>query len=370
MAIAIALTILIGVIASVAFVHAKLAGEDLSIYDTGAPTTFDADPNSDGQQAVKVYLQENFIKPAQAKTSRAEKLARKREMFEAIGHRRDFGCEFQPATYTHDGVTITGEWTLVEGCDTSRRLLYLHGGANTVGSAVSHRPIISNIAKRTGCAVFAPNYRLMPENARLDAIRDVRAAYEWICVNGPDGESAAASVAIGGDSAGANLTLSLINWVRDEKKRKADAAFVISPATDSTCSSPSIKNNFETDLMLRPLAAPLLKMPRPLLLASIWALNRMAPTDPRISPIFADLSNLPPTLIHISAAEMLYDDARRYAEKARRAGTAVTLQSWAHMAHVWHAFDQMLPEAHHAFDEIAAFLHENGAAPRQTRLHI
>lgn len=351
--------------AAAAITRYHLNGEDLSKYDgAGYEPDFSPDPNSDGAKEVRTYLVENFIKPASTSGSAKDKLAAKRKRFDDIGLTREFDCEFHDVAFTSDGVEITGEWTQPANCDPSRRILYLHGGANTVGSAVSHRPIITNIANRTGCAVFAPNYRLMPENPRMAGIKDCRAAYEWVCEYGPDGAAPAKSVAIGGDSAGANLALSLINWVRDEGKRKPDAVFVISPPTDTTCTSPSLKGNYKTDLMLQPLAGPILKIPHPVLLWGLWRTNRISPANPVVSPIFADLSDLPPTLVHVSAAEMLYDDARRYAAKRSECGAPVKLQIWDHMPHVWHAFDRMLPEAHDAFDGIASFLKENEATAR------
>ncbi len=351
--------------AAAAVTRFHLTGEDLSKYDAGAfPVTFETDPASDGAEEVRQYLIENFIKPASAPGSPKEKLAAKRKRFDDVGRSREYDCAFKPAVIRAKGRNIAGEWTLPDNADPARRILYIHGGANTVGSAVSHRPIISNIANRTGCAVFAPNYRLMPENARLDGVDDCRVAYEWICANGPDGEASAATVSVGGDSAGGNLTLSLINWVRDEKKRAADAVFVLSPATDSTCTSPSLQDNFKTDLMLQPLAEPLTRIPRPALLWALWRANRTSPANPVVSPVFADLGGLPPTLVHVSAAEMLYDDSRRYAAKRAAASSPVTIQIWDHMPHVWHVFDRMLPEAHHAFDEIAGFLRDHGAAAR------
>ena len=346
---------------AVAITKYHLNGEDLSKFDGVTPDAeFDTDPNSEGAQAVNEYLRKKFIAPAQEKISQKEKLARKRRMFDEIGLIRDFDCEFRSDTAVFDGIEVDGEWTLPEGADPDKRILYLHGGANTVGSAISHRPIITNLANRTRCAIFAPNYRLLPENARIDGIKDCRAAYQWLCDHGPEGARPAKSVAIGGDSAGANLTLSIINWIRDSDIRKPDAAFVISPATDSTCTSPSLRENIDTDLMLQPLAAPLLKIPRPALLWALWRTNKISPSDPVVSPVFSDLSDLPPILIHVSSAEILFDDARRYAAKAKAAGSPVTLHIWHHMAHVWHAFDRMLPEAHDAFDDIAKFLKKNG----------
>ncbi|MEL6370790.1 MAG: alpha/beta hydrolase [Pseudomonadota bacterium] len=349
---------------AVAITKFHLDGPNLSKYDTGQfPVTFTPDPESEGAQKVKAYLVENFVKPAAGKGSRAEKLHAKRKRFDAAGARRSFpDIEFRDDVAKLDGLEVTGEWVLPPNADANRRLLYIHGGANTVGSALSHRAITTNIAKRAGCAVFAINYRLMPENSRQDGIDDCRAAYRWMVENGPDGPAPASHTAVAGDSAGANLTLSLINWVRDEGHRVPDAVVVISPPTDSTGQSPSIKGNFETDIMLQPLIGDLLKVPRSALLWLLWRGMKIPPSSPVVSPIYADLSGLPPILIHVSAAEMLYDDARRYAAKANAAGTDVTLQSWAHMAHVWHVFDEMLPEAHQAFDEINGFLKKHGVA--------
>lgn len=353
---------IIGVTTAAAITKFHLDGEDLSKYDEATPVSFHPDANSPGAEAVKEYLRENFIKPAKAKGSRREKLMAKRERFERNGLNREFNCAFTPATAKIGEAEVTGEWVQADGADPDKRILYLHGGAHTVGSAISHRAVTTNIAERTGCSVFAANYRLMPENSRMDGVEDCRIAYRWILEHGPSGAAPVKKLAIAGDSAGGNLTLSTINWVRDTGLRPADAVIAISPATDGTCSSPSIRENFETDLMLKPLVGRMLKIPRPALLWVFWSMNKISPSSPIISPIFADLSGLPPTLVQVSAAEMLYDDARRYVAKAKAQGSPATLQSWAHMAHVFQAFDQMLPEAHQAFDEMAKFLKNNGVS--------
>lgn len=352
-------------VAAAALTRFHLSGEDLSKYDGAEfPPAFQPDPNSEGVKNVNQYLIENFIMPAASTGSSKDKLAAKREKFDQIGLVREFDCEFRDDVARAGKVKVAGEWTLPKDCDPTRRILYLHGGAHMVGSAISHRPIITNMANRTGCAVFAPNYRLLPENPRMAGVIDCRAAYEWICENGPGGRAKAKSIAIGGDSAGGNLVLSVINWVRDEKKRAADAVFAISPATDSTLTSPSLRENFKTDIMLQPLAEPILKIPHAMLLWATWRGNRISPANPAVSPIFADLSKLPPTLIHVSAAEILFDDARRYAAKRAANGSPAEIQIWEHMPHVWHAFDRILPEAHEAMDEIADFLRRNNATAR------
>lgn len=348
-----ALTVLVAIIILVfALTKFYLKGESLSKYDQDMPITFDRHEPTKEMQAVNAYLAEKF--------TMGESLAKKRQRFDAGGLERTFDCTFKEQVAVFDGVKVPGEWTIVEGCDPAKRLLYLHGGAFTVGSCISHRPIVYNIAKRTGCAVFTPNYRLMPENKRMASIIDSRAAYHWIIENGPDGPSAADKVAVAGDSAGGNLALYLSNWIKSQGLRAPDAVIGISPSTDSTATSPTIRRNFETDIMLKPLIGPLLKIPHALLLWGSWATTRIRPASPLVSPARDNLADLPPTLIHVSAAEMLYGDAVRYVNKARIQGSNVQFQSWAHVCHVWHIFDEMLPEAHHGLDEIGAFMRAHG----------
>lgn len=358
-----ALPLILPVAAIVGIHKFHLSGEDLTKYDSPRlPVTFAPAKPSKGAAEVEAYLIKNFIEPAANSQSNREKLAAKRARFDKAGLTRKFDAKFVTDTATFGTLAVNGEWTLVKGANPDKRLLYIHGGSGTVGSAISHRAITVNLATRTGCAVFAPNYRLMPEHPRMASVKDCRAAYRWILNNGPKGPTKADSVTVAGDSAGGNLTLSLSNWTRKARLRRPTAVVAISPSVDSTFSAPSAKTNFETDLMLQPLAAPLLKTPRAILLWAAWRINKISPSSPVISPIFDDLSDLPPTLIHVSAHEMLYDDARRFTNKARAQGSDVTLQSWAHMCHVWHIFDEMLAEARHALDEIAAFMKANGAA--------
>ncbi|MBO6505307.1 MAG: alpha/beta hydrolase [Kordiimonadaceae bacterium] len=329
-----------------------LRGANLSRWDTPIDTTFATPEPSKEMVGVNEYLSQEFRFD--------ETLEAKRARFDSTGEGRDFGCTFKADTVEFDGVSVPGEWTLVEGADPSKRLLYLHGGAFTVGSPKSHRPVTSNLARRTGCAVFAPDYRLMPENPRIASVIDSRASYQWLLENGPDGPAAADKIAVAGDSAGGNLTLALSNWLRDNGLRKPDAVVGISPATDGAATGNTIRSNYETDIMLKPLVGMMLKVPHNLLLVGMWRRLGMSPSSPTISPVHDRLHDLPPTLIHVSTTEMLYDDATRYTNKAQAAGSPVTMQSWSHMCHVWHIFDQMLPEAHHAMDEIAKFMLAQG----------
>ena len=262
-----------------------------------------------------------------------------------------------------DAGGVAAEWVLAPGADSARRTLYIHGGAWMMGSPRSHRTITTKFSEITGGAVLAIDYRLMPEHPRMAGIDDCRTAYRWMLEHGPQGVAPARAVFVAGDSAGGNLTLSLIAWVRDQGLRAPDAAVALSPATDGTLGSPSLLTNMATDAMLGPLFGPLARVPRSALLWVAWFRHRIRPNHPLVSPVFGDLSGLPPLLIHASDLEMLLDDSMRYTNKARAAGSPVTLQTWNHMVHVWHIFDPELTEARQGFDEIAKFL----AAPRGAR---
>lgn len=352
----------LGVISAGLFIAYKkrlrsLEGPDLSQYGGERPADFSQDPHDEGLLALNQYLIDRFIEPSKTKKSRMESLIEKRAMFDAGGlARSDLDTEYRPVTFLSHGTEITGSWTLVEGFDPNKRILYIHGGGGTVGSDISHRALTTEMAKRTKAAIFVPNYRLMPENPRSASIQDSRAAYEWVIENGPNGPDTTHAIAVAGDSAGANLSLTLVNGLRETELRQADCVVVYSAPTDSTASSPSIRANFETDLMLQPLIRPFLKLPRIALLTGFKKMAGYHPTDIAISPIHDELSNLPPTLLQVSTAEMLHDDSVRYANKLREAGSPVTLQSWNHVPHVFQMFTNYIATASDALDLACEFL--------------
>lgn len=285
-------------------------------------------------------------------TPRRQHLGLLRSYMDSFSAERRFDAQFMPV----DAGGVPAEWVLAPGANGARRTLYIHGGAWIMGSPLSHRTITSKFSEITGGAVLAIDYRLMPEHPRMAGIDDCRVAYRWMLEHGPAGVAPASEVFVAGDSAGGNLTLALIAWVRDQGLRAPDAAVALSPATDGTLGSPSLRSNIATDAMLGPLFGPLARVPRSALLWLAWMRHRIRPNHPLVSPIFGDLAGLPPLLIHASEAEMLLDDTLRYASKANAAGSRVTVQTWAHMVHVWHIFDPDLTEARQAFAEIAEFL--------------
>ena len=281
-----------------------------------------------------------------------ERLRFIRNFMEELSLDREFNCRFIPVEA--DGVPA--EWVVAPGVPASRRVMYIHGGAFMAGSPRSHRSITSRFSAVANAAVLAVDYRLMPEHRRMDGIEDCRSAYRWILNNGPEGPGPASKIYVSGDSAGGNLALMIAAWVRDQGLQAPAAVIALSPVTDAMHSSPSIRTNRVTDVMLGPLYSALMRIPRPLLLLYFWLQHRMLPSNPLVSPIFGDLAGLPPILIQASEAEMLLGDALRYVNKARASGTPARLQRWAGMMHVWQIFCPEVPEAREAIDRIGVFV--------------
>jgi monoterpene epsilon-lactone hydrolase len=261
---------------------------------------------------------------------------------------------------------ITSEWVMADRADPNRRLLYLHGGAFRVGSPRSHRYITAELSRRAGVAVLSIDYRMQPEFKTIACHQDAQIAYQWILQNGPEGTGAPQELYVAGDSAGGNLTLSVIAWARDNKLPAVDGAIALAPLTDATMSSPTWKSNQRSDPFLGPSLGQMLKIP----LGVVHLISRLAggaaPNDPMLSPLLGKLSGLPPILIQASADEMLYGDAQRYANKARVSGSDVTLQLWPKMVHVFQGFGPDLAEAQDALERIAGFIGARSQASTNT----
>ncbi len=348
-------TILFALLALVALVWAitvfYLRGPDLSAFDQVAPERSGAvAPPSPEHLAVVASL--SGITEIISSTPRRQHLAVLRRYMDSMFESDTVGVQITPV----DAGGVAAEWVQAPGVDNGRRLLYIHGGAYTMGSPKSHRRLTSKLSELANAAVLAIDYRLMPEHPRMAGIEDSRSAYRWLLANGPAAPATASAIFVAGDSAGGNLTLSLVAWVRDQGLRAPDAAVALSPATDGTLGSPSLKSNLATDPMLGPLFKSLTKIPRSVLLWGSWLANRIRPCDPLVSPVFGDLSGLPPLLVQASDMEMLRDDSQRYVNKARAAGSPVRLQTWPHMVHVWQIFHPDLPEGQQALAEIGKFL--------------
>ncbi|MEO8125070.1 MAG: alpha/beta hydrolase fold domain-containing protein, partial [Burkholderiales bacterium] len=248
--------ILLAAIAVLFGVTRWLRGTDMKQWDepvrsgSGASQEERFDAHADGQSGEQraVIAALGRLLAEITSVPQSKRLARMRSGMDKMMDGRAFACRFVAT----DAAGVAAEWVVDPGGDPARRALYMHGGAYTAGSPLSHRSITVRFAEVTGGAVLAIDYRLMPEHPRRAGIEDCRSAYRWLIENGPEVVLPATAIFVAGDSAGANLTLSLIAWVRDQGLRAPDAAVALSPSTDSTLGSPSLKANLPTDPMLGP----------------------------------------------------------------------------------------------------------------------
>jgi len=222
-------------------------------------------------------------------------------------------------------------------------MLYLHGGAYAIGSPQSHRNLTAHLAKLCCLRVAAIDYRLAPEHPFPAAVDDALAAYRGLLDMGVEAQD----IVIAGDSAGGGLTLACALSIRDTGLPLPSALVVLSPWTDLTNSSESMRNNADSEVMLS-LAG-----------TNNYAKLYLQGTDPRTplaSPLHANLAGLPPTLIQVADIEVLYNDATRYAEASKRAGVETVLQVSPNLWHVWQLYAGQMPEADDAIWRISNFV--------------
>ncbi|MEO1996616.1 MAG: alpha/beta hydrolase [Planctomycetaceae bacterium] len=235
------------------------------------------------------------------------------------------------------------EWVLAPGADPDLRLLYLHGGGWVSGSGGNYLPLAAEISVAARCAVLLPDYRLAPEHRFPAALEDCVDAYTWLITNGPSGPRAATATFIAGDSAGGNLTLATLLALRDRKQPLPAGGIALSPATDFTLASASLKTVHDPIISAR-------SMPE----FRERYLGKTDPRNPLASPVFGDYRGLPPLLIQVGEHEMLRDDSVRVSKKARADGIRVQLEVWPGMVHVFQI--RRLPESRAAIQHIADFM--------------
>lgn len=238
------------------------------------------------------------------------------------------------------------EWVVPAGSDPSRVIMYFHGGGYAMGSVRTIRAMASHLALRTNRHVLTLDYRLAPEHPFPAALDDITAVYKAIL-----DRFQSKNIAFSGDSAGGGLTVAALLRLRDEKLPLPFAGIPISPWLDMTLTAKSIQTNEESD--------PIVKIGNIQMFREAY-LGSTSQKNPLASPLFADLTGLPPLLVQVGAGELLVDDAKSFVSRAKEQGVDAKLASWPDMVHVWHMYAPRLPEALEAMDEIGAFLREKG----------
>ncbi len=220
-------------------------------------------------------------------------------------------------------------------------VLYLHGGGFVVCGLATHRPVVAGIAKRTGLPVVSVAYRQFPQSKVDGSIGDCLAAYRWLLAHGvaPD------RIVIAGDSAGGFLTFATALRAAADGLPVPAGLVGISPLLDLDVSTVIAQRGSIRDAYLPDRA-----------LVSVAKLWTDGPADPRLSPINADLSVLPPVLLLAAEDEVLRSDIERFADRLDRAGVGCRLQIWRGQVHAFPAVAPAMPESREALATIAGFI--------------
>ena len=246
---------------------------------------------------------------------------------------------------------MSGEWTRTAESRPSfgpdgAAILYFHGGGYILGSPQTTRTVTAGVARHSKLAVLAIDYGLAPENPFPGGIEDCVTAYRWLLHQ----EIPPDRIVFGGDSAGGGLVAATLISLRDRGIVLPAGGVLISPLLDFTMSSPSIDANSKTDPMV---TRDFLDMA-----FGCYAPDGVDRKDPLVSPVFADLTGLPPMLLQAGGAEGLRDDSVRFGEAAAAAGVDVTVEVWDEMMHVWHMLAPRFPEAEAAHAAIGAWINQ------------
>jgi acetyl esterase/lipase len=251
-----------------------------------------------------------------------------------------------PTEVEYEALDVDGvpaEWAIPLTAENGWVLLYFHGGGYCHCSVGSHRRLVGHLAKATGCRALNVDYRLAPESPYPAALVDALTAYRWLLGHGTE----PSHIAVAGDSAGGGLALALILKAREEGLPSPGACVLLSPWVDLAMTGDSLTSRRNVDLLqdtslMRDCAG--------------FYLAGVDPRHPYASPLYSDLSGLPPVYIQAGDADLLVDDARRLADKARLADVDVRLDVFPDMQHIHQIWAGALPEADDAVDRIGRFL--------------
>jgi acetyl esterase/lipase len=249
------------------------------------------------------------------------------------------GVRFEEADA--DGVPCL--WATPEGADPGRVLVYFHGGGYCFCSVRSHRKVVGHLAKAAGCRALTVGYRLAPENPYPAAVTDALTAYQWLLATGAGTDR----IAVGGDSAGGGLAAALLLKLRDDGLPLPAACVLLSPWVDLAMTGESLTTRAGLDVRQEEGGTR-------------WCANLYLgghdPRDPYASPLYGDLTGLPPLYIQASDWDILVDDAHRLADKARRNAVAVRLDLFPEVPHAHQLWAGNMPEADDAVARIGDYL--------------
>jgi monoterpene epsilon-lactone hydrolase len=240
---------------------------------------------------------------------------------------------------------IKGYWIRSDEVPKETVILYLHGGAYIFRLLNIYKSFTSRLSIESNADVFLLDYRLAPEYVFPAPLEDSLNAYQYLLDLGyrPD------QIIIAGDSAGGGLAMATLVALRDANKLMPAGYVGISPWFDLALTGASLQINKNKDFVVEAL--------------DVWIeswikfyLQGTSPFEPLVSPLYAEISNLPPLFIHVGENEVLLDDSQRFKDKAVKAGITITLEIWKNMPHDWHLFSWCLPEGQQAIKKIGKYI--------------
>lgn len=235
-------------------------------------------------------------------------------------------------------------WVKTSGAVTNKVILYLHGGSNVLGSIESHQNIVTRIVDRTGVQALFVEYSLAPEYPFPHSLQEIVRVYAQVLE-----QFDAQNIVIMGDSAGGLQGLALLLQLKEDNTLLPAGYVGLSPAVD--LSPDTLRDNIEK---IEGKDAILTDADEVIAFLSLYY-GKDDPKNPKISPIYGDLSGLPSMLIQVSSSEALVFQCRDFVEKAKKSNVDIMLEEYPEMMHVWQFYTPETPEAQQAFDSIARF---------------
>ena len=237
---------------------------------------------------------------------------------------------------------IDAEWITCGEFETDKIFMFMHGGGYYRGSIASTRATVARISAEAKVRCLSIEYRLAPEYPFPAAIDDTYTAYNWLLKEGVKPKN----IIVSGQSAGGGLCLALLLKLKENFFSQPRGAVALSPWTDLTQSGKTMKINAGID--------PVISKKYLDRMANLY-LAKTPNTTPLASPLYGELSGLPPLLVQVGSAETMLDDSRRFAKKAKEAKVDVQIEVYKDMFHGWHGSAHILKDGEKAIKNIGLF---------------
>jgi acetyl esterase/lipase len=239
---------------------------------------------------------------------------------------------------------VKGEWVKTKVSQSSRLILFFHGGGYIAGSPETHRALVAKLVHASEATAFSLQYRLAPEFAFPAAVRDGLDAYRQLISRGmPPG-----AIVLGGSGSGGGLAFSVLLAIRNAKLPMPAGCLAMSPWADMTLSGWSVLQNAAKDTALSW---------ELLFVSARHYLKKAPPADSYASPVFASFKDFPPIMVHAGSLEMLRDDASRLGDRAAEAGVPVSVEIYDGMQHCFQA-NSHVPEAKVSLQRLGQFVRQ------------